>query len=88
VKPKDALRVHEQTLAGIRQHDAAAGALKERLIDDILQPLHLLAERGLRPADALGRAAQRPHFRDDGERSQQFDLKRKTQDIRSSSISH
>ena len=48
--------MHQQPLARMGQHHAAPGALEQRLVDGRLEPLHLLAERGLGPAE---RAAAR-----------------------------
>jgi hypothetical protein len=53
--------VPEQELAGLRQGHASRPArpLDKALVDDALEGLDLLADRGLRVAEALGRAAAR-----------------------------
>ena len=88
MQPQDALRMHQQPLARMGQHHAAPGALEQRLVDGRLEPLHLLAERGLGPADARGRAAERAHLGDHDERAQQVDFERKRQGISSFSTLH
>jgi hypothetical protein len=88
VLPQDALRMQQQPLAGMREHHAASGALEQRLVDALLEPPHLLAERGLRAADPRRRAAERAHFGDHDERAQQIDVERTCQGISSFSTLH
>ena len=69
-------RVAEKELAGLGQRDAArpAGPLDELRADDPLERLDLLADRGLRVAEALGGAPERPLLGDRLERRQMPDL--------------
>ena len=69
--------VAEEELARLRERDAprSARALDEPLADHALERLDLLADRGLRVAEALGGAAERALLGDRLERGQmpQFD---------------
>jgi len=60
----------EQERARLRERHCAraAGALDERLADDLLERRDLLAHGGLRVAEALRRAAERALVRDRVER--------------------
>ena len=62
MQPQNALGVNQQTFAGIHQHHPTTRALEQRLIDDLFEALHLLAQRGLGPADPIGGTGQRPDF--------------------------
>lgn len=74
MQPQNSLGVDQQAFAGIRQHHATPRALKQRLIYDFFEPLHLLTQRGLGPADPAGRATQRADFGNDDKRTQQIDF--------------
>ena len=73
----DRLRVAEQELAGLgeRYRPRPAGTVEEALPDDPLEGRDLLADRRLRVAEALCRAAERPRLRDrlEGGEMPQFD---------------
>ena len=62
----DRLCVAEQHLARIGERDGpwAAGALDERLADDLLERRDLLADGGLRVAEPVGGATERALARD------------------------
>jgi hypothetical protein len=74
VQPQNALGVDQKTFAGIRQHHPTTRALEQWLIDDFFEALHLLTQRRLGPADPIGRTTERPHFGNDGKRTQQIDF--------------
>ena len=77
VEPRDdRLRVAEEHLARVGQrHRAwAAGALDERLADDLLERRDLLAHRGLRVAEPIRRPTERPLARHGVERREVANL--------------
>jgi len=73
---EDALGVLEQHLAGLGQRDRAAslGALDEAMTDPLLEDRDLLADRGLREAEARRGAAERPFPRDRAESREMSEL--------------
>jgi len=71
VEREDALGVADQRVAGIGEHQRAAPAAEQVNVDQLLQPLHLQAHRGLGAADALGRAGQGARLVDRHQRLQE-----------------
>jgi hypothetical protein len=73
---EDRLRMLEHDLARLRQRDrpAALRALDEAVADPLLEDRDLLADRGLREAEARGGAAERPLARDRPQRREMSEL--------------
>lgn len=74
MRAENFLRMQQQSLAVQGECDAAARADHQRVLHGRLESFHLLAQRRLRSADALGGTTHHAGFGDGGEVSQQIDV--------------
>jgi hypothetical protein len=68
------MRMDQKALAMDRQDHTATGPAQERMAHDVLQALHLHAERGLAASDPFRGATQSAALGDVGEAAQQVDV--------------
>ena len=72
-EPQQPRGVVEQHLAGVGQRPVARRAIDQPLPGAVFEPADRLADRGLRPAELVGRAREAPLGGDNGEHAEVFE---------------